>query len=98
MPFMHSMVALAGLILFCFLINIPLGYIRQNYEKFSFGWYFYIHISIPLIIYLRVKTGFGWHVIPLTIGAAIGGQIIGGIINRRKNQGMLPGSDHEKSP
>jgi len=97
MPFMHSLVALAGLILFGFLVNIPLGYLRQNYDKFSFGWYFYIHISIPLIIYLRVKSGFSWHFIPLTLGAAVGGQILGGIINRRKNRVMLPDTDDEKS-
>lgn len=81
---MHSLFALAGLILLGFLANIPLGYVRQNYEKFSFGWYFYIHISIPFIIYLRVRTGYDWHVIPLTIGAAIGGQVVGGIMKRRK--------------
>ena len=97
MPFMHSLYALAGLILFAFLSNIPLGYLRQNCEKFSFGWYFYIHISIPLIIYLRVKSGFSWHFIPLTLGAAVGGQILGGIINRRKNRVMLPDTDDEKS-
>lgn len=90
MPTMHSLYALAGLILFSFFSNVPLGYLRQNYEKFSFGWYFYIHISIPLIIYLRVKSGFGWHVIPLTLGAAVAGQIIGGMINRKKNREHLP--------
>ena len=96
MPFMHSMVALTGLILFGFIINIPLGYLRQNYDKFSFGWYFYIHISIPFIIYLRVKSGFSWHFIPLTLGAAFGGQILGGIINRRRKRVMLRGTDDEK--
>ena len=94
---MHSVAALAGLILFGFLVNIPLGYIRQNCEKFSFGWYFYIHISIPFIIYLRVKSGFGWYIIPFTIGAAVGGQIVGGIINRRRNRVTLPGADDEKT-
>ena len=70
----------------------------QNYEKFSFGWYFYIHISIPLIIYLRVKTGFGWHIIPFTIGAAVGGQIVGGIIKKRRNGARLPGPTSSRRP
>ncbi len=94
MLFMYSMLALAGLIFLGFLVNIPLGYIRQNYEKFSFGWYFYIHISIPLIIYLRVKSGFSWQIIPLTVGAAIAGQIVGGRIKRRRIQELL--ANHEK--
>ena len=94
---MHFIVALAGLILFGFFINVPLGYLRQNYDKFSFGWYFYVHISIPLIIYLRIKSGFSWHFIPLTLGAAFCGQILGGIIKRRRNRGMLPDTDDEKS-
>jgi hypothetical protein len=93
---MHPLLALAGLILFAFLINLPLGYLRQNYEKFSFGWYFYIHISIPLIIYLRVKAGFSWKLIPLTLGAAVGGQIVGGIINRRRARRDHPGGNSEK--
>ena len=94
---MHFIVALAGLILFGFLINVPLGYLRQNYDKFSFGWYFYVHISIPLIIYLRIKSGFSWHFIPLTLGAAFCGQLVGGFIKRRRNRGMLPDTDDEKS-
>lgn len=91
------MAALTGLIFLGFLVNIPLGYLRQNYDKFSFGWYFYIHISIPFIIYLRIKSGFSWRFIPLTIGAAIGGQIYGGFIKRRRSQEPPRGVDHEKT-
>lgn len=80
---MHDFFTLCGLILFAFLVNVPLGYLRQNYEKFTFGWYFYVHISIPVIIYLRVKSGYSWKLIPLTIGSAILGQIVGGIIHSR---------------
>ncbi len=81
---MHNIFVLPGLILFAVAINIPLGFLRQNYEKFSFGWYFYIHISIPLIIYLRIKSGYSWKFIPLTLGGAVAGQILGGIIHRRR--------------
>jgi hypothetical protein len=72
--------AILGLIAFAILVNLHLGYLRQNCEKFSFGWYFYVHISIPIIIFLRTKLGYSWKYIPLTIGAAIVGQIIGGKI------------------
>lgn len=82
---MHPLLVLAGLIGVTLAINIPLGYLRQNHEKFTFPWFFYVHISIPLIIYLRVKSGFSWKMIPLTIGGAFAGQLVGGIINRRRN-------------
>ena len=83
---MHSIIALSGLTLFAVIINLPLGYLRQNYEKFSFGWYFYIHISIPIIIFLRVKFGYSWKFIPLTLGGAVVGQLLGGILHKKRNR------------
>ena len=83
---MHPFFALGGLMLLALCINLPLGYLRQAYEKFTFGWYFYVHISIPAIIYLRIKFGFSWKYIPLTIGAAIVGQMLGGRIRLRREQ------------
>jgi hypothetical protein len=83
---MQSFLALSGLILFAVIINLPLGYLRQNYEKFSFGWYFYIHISIPVIIFLRVKFGYSWKFIPLTLGGAVAGQLLGGFIHRQRKR------------
>jgi hypothetical protein len=80
---MHQLLILAGIVLIAIIINLPMGYLRQNYEKFTFGWYFYVHISIPVIIYLRVKSGLSWKIIPLTLGGAIIGQIIGGRFNNR---------------
>jgi hypothetical protein len=83
---MHGIFALSGLVLFALVINVPLGYLRQNYEKFSFGWYFYIHISIPVIIFLRVKFGFSWKFIPLTLGGAVAGQLLGGMIHKQRKR------------
>lgn len=82
---MNGYLLLTGLIALAIIVNIPLGYLRQAVPKFSFAWYFYIHISIPLIIYLRIKSGYSWKFIPLTIGGAIIGQIIGGRIRRRRD-------------
>lgn len=81
---MHTILPLLGLILLAVAINIPLGYLRQNYEKFTFGWYFYVHISIPAIIYLRVKAGYSWKFIPLTLGGAVAGQLLGGMLHRKR--------------
>lgn len=83
---MLTMLHVAGLVLLAAAVNIPLGYQRGAYEKFSFGWYFYVHISIPLIIYLRIKAGLGWQVIPFTLGGAIFGQIVGGRMYLKRNR------------
>ncbi len=80
---MDTAIKLLGVTFLALLINIPFGYLRQNCEKFTFGWYFYVHISIPVIIFLRVKAGFSWHFIPITLAAAVAGQFIGGAVNRR---------------
>jgi hypothetical protein len=80
---MDTAIKLLGVTFLALLINLPFGYLRQNCEKFTFGWYFYIHISIPVIIFLRVKAGFSWHFIPITLAAAVVGQMVGGAINRR---------------
>ena len=70
-------------ILFALIINMPLGYLRRNYEKFTFGWYFYVHISIPVIIYARIKAGFSWKFIPLTLAGAVASQLLGGRLYAR---------------
>ena len=82
---MNEYLLLIGLIALAIIINIPLGYFRQGVDKFSFAWYFYIHISIPLIIYLRIKSGYSWKFIPLTIAGAVIGQIAGGRTRRKRD-------------
>jgi hypothetical protein len=47
-------------------------------------WFFLIHLPIPFIVLLRVKAGIGWQFIPLTLGGSVAGQIIGGILSRRR--------------
>lgn len=82
---MHTVLTIGGLVVLACAINLPFGYLRQNYEKFTFGWYFYVHISIPIIIYMRIKSGYSWKLIPLTLGSAVVGQLIGGKIRRKRN-------------
>ncbi len=86
METLHYILSLIGLILLAIAVNVPLGYLRQDCRKFSFAWYFYVHISIPVIIYLRIKGGFSWRFIPLTLLGAFAGQFIGGVINRRRKK------------
>lgn len=74
---------LAGLLIFAFLINLPLGFLRETTAKYSLRWFVYIHLSIPFIIALRLREGFSWKIIPLTIACAVFGQVLGGRIRRR---------------
>jgi hypothetical protein len=74
---------LAGLLLFAFLLNLPLGFLREASSRYSLRWFIYIHLSIPFIIVLRLREGFGWKIIPLTIACAVFGQVLGGRIRRR---------------
>lgn len=69
---------------FAFLINIPCGYIREGYLKFTFPWYFWIHASIPFIIYLRIKLNVSAWFIPVSIALAVIGQIYGSRYRRQK--------------
>jgi hypothetical protein len=76
-------VRLPLLILTATSINIPLGYLRQGFARFAFGWIVCVHASIPFIIYLRIKSGFGMEMIPLTLAGAVAGQIVGGRVRQK---------------
>ncbi|WP_136514783.1 hypothetical protein [Geomonas edaphica] len=82
---METVLKAATLMVLATLVNIPLGYQRQSYPKFSFAWYFYVHISIPAIIYFRIKSGLGWGFIPFSISSAVLGQVIGGRTYRKRH-------------
>ncbi len=83
---MHSeqLIPLAALIVFAFAVNLPLGYLRETSRKFSLRWFILIHLSIPFIIALRSMFGFGWPLIPVTLACAVGGQVVGGRLRRRR--------------
>ncbi len=81
-----SIPLIIGLTALAFMISVPCGYLRQNYVKYSFMWFLLIHIPIPFIIFLRLEAGLDWHVIPLTLGGSVAGQIAGGIVSRRRKR------------
>lgn len=76
---------LTELLAFALLSNVVLGYLRQNTRKGSLVWFFYIHCSIPFIVWLRVMFGFSWQIIPFTLACAVIGQLSGGWMRRRYN-------------
>jgi hypothetical protein len=82
---MQTALQVAVIMILAAAVNIPLGYQRQGCRKFSPGWWFYIHISIPLIFYVRIKTGLGVQFIPFTLASSVAGQIMGGRLYRRRH-------------
>ena len=82
---MQIALQVAVLIVMAVAFNVPMGYQRQSCRKFSPGWWFYVHISIPIIMYARIKAGLGVPFIPFTLAAAIAGQLIGGRLYRKRN-------------
>jgi hypothetical protein len=83
---MHDAISIVGLVVLALVVSVPCGYIRQNYPKYSFMWFFLIHVPIPFIVLLRIKAGLSWHYIPLTLAGSVAGQIIGGVVSRRRKQ------------
>jgi hypothetical protein len=83
---MQEQLSVIGLITMAFIISIPCGYLRENFRKYSFMWFLLIHIPIPFIVLLRIKAGLNWHFIPLTLGGSVAGQIVGGVLNRRRKR------------
>ena len=68
---------IAFVLVFAFLINLPFGWLRRKEKKFSFKWFLYIHLPIPLIVALRIWLKINPWLIPLVIAAAVAGQAVG---------------------
>ena len=72
----------------CFLINIPMGRMRERSKKFSLAWILWIHASIPLIIVLRIWLKLHPIAIPINIAAAVAGQFLGGLPEKKKRKAL----------
>jgi len=59
-------------------VNIPLGYAREGFRRFSIGWFVCIHLSVPLIAWLRLENHVSAWGIPAFVACAVLGQIAGG--------------------
>lgn len=79
--------------LFAFLLNLPLGYLRSFEKKFYLKWFVYVHASIPLIIALRRFLGITIKFAPLFIIFAVFGQMLGGKIAPIIHKGGKYGKD-----
>jgi hypothetical protein len=63
-------------------VNVPLGYAREGFRKFSIGWFVCVHLSVPLIAWLRLSNHVTAWGIPAFIACAVLGQIAGGKVRR----------------
>lgn len=61
-------------------VNVPLGYLRAGARKYSARWFLFIHLSIPLIAFLRISSHLTAWAIPVFVLCAIAGQLAGGRI------------------
>ncbi len=76
---------LLGVSLFALVINLPFGYMRSRSPKFSLKWLLYIHLPIPFIFILRTVSGLDYRAIPVILTGAVAGQLLGGLMNRRRD-------------
>ena len=74
------MLSLIELMLIVLLINIPFGYLRSKADRFSRHWMMAVHLPVPLVVLLRIISGFSWTIIPLLMLSFAIGQFIGGNI------------------
>jgi low affinity Fe/Cu permease len=84
--YMLFTIAIVSCIVFIF--NIPFGYWRANVKKFSFQWILAIHIPVPIVIFLRIRSeiGFIWYSYIILIFAFFLGQKIGEIILKKSKK------------
>ncbi len=68
---------IAIVLVVAFGVNIPLGKWRSYQRKRSVKWVLAIHLSVPLVVPLRIFLGGPLALIPFIILAAIAGQMMG---------------------
>jgi hypothetical protein len=78
-------VTIVSIALISYAVNLPLGYLRSGSRKYSLAWFTFIHLSIPLIIYLRIKNRVHPISIPLFIVTAVIGQLCGGVLRKKEH-------------
>lgn len=67
-------------------VNLPLGYLREGTRKLSLAWFVYVHLSIPVIAYLRISNHVSAWAIPPFVACALVGQIAGGRMRRTRQR------------
>jgi len=65
-----------------FFVNLPFGFIRHGFKKFSFLWFLAIHVPIPFVVLFRYLFGLGFqlYTYPIMVIAFFSGQYAGKMI------------------
>ncbi len=74
----YKVYAVLTLFALTLLINLPFGHARAKAKKYSFRWFLYIHVPIPIIFAARTLSHIEMIYIPVFVLAAVIGQILGG--------------------
>lgn len=80
----HHYGALFTFLSLIFAGNIPVGFYRKRFQRFSRPWARCLYIPILANIFLRRFFGLGYDIIPFTIFVVIAGQFIGARINNNE--------------
>lgn len=70
--------AVVFLCIITLLVNLPFGFARSKTRRYSFRWFLYVHMPIPLIFIIRNLSHIELKYIPAFVIAALAGQLIGG--------------------
>lgn len=70
--------AVVFLCIITLLVNLPFGFARSKTRRYSFRWFLYVHMPIPLIFIIRNLSHIELKYIPAFVIAAFAGQLIGG--------------------
>ena len=89
-------------IILVILVNIPFGYLRGNKKTYSFLWFLFIHLPVPIVMYIRkvFEVDLTWTFGPPYIAAYFSGQWLGKkfLIHRTKIKILTqPDSDFEEN-
>jgi len=87
LPHIHPWLLTASIGTLALVLNLPLGYLREGMRKFSPAWFLCIHLSIPVIAYLRIANHVSAWAIPPFIACALLGQVAGGWMRRSRRSG-----------
>lgn len=79
----HHYGALFAFLSLIFAGNIPIGFYRKRFLRFSRPWARCLYIPILANIILRRFFGLGYDIIPFTILVVIAGQFIGARIGKK---------------
>jgi len=77
MDFTSKINIVIGISLLALALNLFFGYFRGRQKKFSFKWFLYIHLPIPLVIFARLFSHLDFRYIPIFLFVSVVGQIIG---------------------